>query len=76
MALLLGCSLADNGGRVKTDSLAAIRAVSGSSVRVTHARIIDAIRRQVEGKRLLITHVRGHSGVTGNEVVDRLAKEA
>ena len=43
---------------------------------MTHARIIDAIRRQVEGKRLLITHVRGHSGVTGNEVVDRLAKEA
>jgi hypothetical protein len=75
-AWALAVDVVDPGSTIYTDSAAALAAVQGSSPRVTLAHPIHHIRQQVARKQLVLQHVRGHQGIQGNEVADKVAKDA
>ena len=59
-----------------SDSLAAIKAVTGLKPRVTLRPVIESIRLLCHDKALRLQHVPGHVGVAGNEIADKHAKYA
>ena len=75
-ALALAVDLVGPGSTIFTDSAAALSAVKGTSPRVTLAGPVHHIRQAVAHKQLTLQHVRGHQGVMGNEMADKIAKEA
>ena len=75
-ALAMAVDLVSNGSTIFTDSAATLAAVKGSSPRVTLAHPIHHIRKMVAEKCLTLRHIRGHQGFDGNEMADKLAKEA
>ena len=70
----MAVDLVTPGTIIYTDSAAALHAVRGNSLRVTLGVPIHHIRTLVAQKDLTLTHVRGHTGVRGNEMADTLAK--
>ena len=75
-ALALAVDLVGPGSTIFTDSAAALSAVKGTSPRVTLAGPVHDIRQAFAHKQLTLQHVRGHQGVMGNEMADKIAKEA
>ena len=75
-ALAMAVDLVQSGAKIYTDSAAALNAIKGFSTRVTLAIPIHHIRTMAIQKNLRLVHVRGHTGIAGNEIADRLAKSA
>ena len=75
-ALAMAVDLVSNEFTIFTDSAATLAAVKGSSPRVTLAHAIHHIRKMVAEKHLNLRHIRGHQGFEGNELADKIAKEA
>ncbi len=64
---------------LRTDSMYAIQALTRPDDPGAHhanAAVIVATRRLLVGRVVIFEHVRGHTGVTGNERADRLASQA
>ena len=75
-ALAMAVDVVGDEFTIYTDSAATLAAVKGASPRVTLASPIHHIRTMVAQKRLSLRHIRGHKGIDGNEMADRLAKDA
>ena len=75
-ALGLACEMAGPDFVIKTDSLAAIKAIQGTSARVTMGALVELARMYIATKRLTLVHVPGHTGIAGNEMADTAARQA
>ena len=71
--MFLACKYSSSCATIFTDCYAVLKAVKYRKERV---RLIKLIREHVHCKHLSLQSVRGHSGIPGNEEVDRRAKAA
>lgn len=76
MALTIAVEHAPTESVILVDNAGVLAAVRGSNPRVQYGSWVDFIRDQVQNKFLTLRHVRGHTGVLGNELADRYAKYA
>ena len=74
--MFLACEYSSSCAIIFTDCNAVLKAVKYRKERVVEARLIRLIGEHVDRKHMSLQYVRGHSGIPGNEEVDRRAKAA